>query len=146
MKLTSGERYLVDTNVLVYSVNKGSPFYVSSRQIIEEALLEGARLAVAHQNLIEFIAVLTRGYKIAEREALKDAGIFASQFDLIYPLYTTLQTYMSLARKLVYKAYPFDLYLVATMKDNGVDRIITANAKDFGGTGLKEIIQVSLKK
>ena len=146
MKLTSGERYLVDTNILVYSVNKGSPFYASSREILEEALSEGVHLVVAHQNLIEFIAVLTRGYKISVREALKDAGVFASRFETISPLHTTLETYMNLARKINGPVYPFDLYLIATMRDNGVERIVTANAKDFRGVGLQEIIEVGLEK
>jgi predicted nucleic acid-binding protein len=140
MKLTSGTRYLVDTNILVYSVNRESSHYPSARKLLEDGFERGALFVVAHQNLIEFIAVLTRGYSIKLKEALSDAGSFTSRFEVIAPLPTTFERYTQLAQKVKETLYPFDLYLAATMLDNDVERIITANAKDFQGVGLKEIL------
>lgn len=140
MELTSGIRYLVDTNILVYSVNQRSPHYASTRKLLEEGLKQGASFVVAHQNLIEFIAVLTKGYSILLNDALSDAESFASRFEVIAPLPTTFERYIRLAQKTKKTLYPFDLYLAATMMDNDVERIITANAKDFEDVGFKEVI------
>lgn len=140
MKLISGVRYLVDTNILVYSVNKGSPHYSSARKLLEEGFKQGVSLVVAHQNLIEFVAVLTRGYSIKLKDALSDAESFASRFEVIAPLPATFERYQQLAQKAKATLYPFDLYLAATMLDNDMERIITADAKDFQGIGLKEVV------
>lgn len=110
---------------------------------MEEGLKQKIHFVVAHQNLIEFIAVLTRAYKINPAEALRDAEAFASRFELIYPLHTTMKTYLNLAPKLGKTLYPFDLYLIATMQDNAVERIITGNVKDFKGAGLQEVLEVA---
>lgn len=140
MKLTSGARYLIDTNILVYSVNQGSPHYSSARKLLEEGFAQDVSFVVAHQSLIEFIAVLTRGYSIKLKDALSDAESFALRFEVIAPLPTTFERYMQLAHKAKETLYPFELYLAATMLDNDVERIITANAKDFQGVGLQEVI------
>jgi predicted nucleic acid-binding protein len=140
MKLTSGTKYLIDTNVLVYSVNQGSPHYSRVRKLLEDGLLQGVLFVVAHQNLLEFISVLTRGYSIKLKDALADVASFAARFEVIAPLPTTLERYLQLTQKAKGTLYPFDLYLVATMQDNDIERIITANPKDFTGIGLKEVI------
>lgn len=140
MKLTSGVRYLIDTNILVYSVNQESSHYSVIRKLLEEGLDQGVSFVVAHQNLIEFIAVLTRGYFIKLKDALSDAESFASRFEVIVPLPATFERYLRLTQKTKETLYPFDLYLAATMLDNDVEHIITANAKDFQGVGLKAVL------
>ena len=141
MNLTSGAKYLLDTNILVYSVDRQSPFYVRSKEILENGLRQGISFAIAHQNLIEFVAVLTRGYGVERKQALGDAQVFAARFDVIFPFPTTIETFFQLADK--QKAtYPFDLYLAATMIDNQITRIITGNAKDFRGVGFEEVIGI----
>jgi len=141
MNLTSGARYLVDTNILLYSVDRKSPFHDWSKEILEAGLQHSSSLVVAHQNLIEFVAVLTRGYGVERKRALGDAQVFASRFDVIFPLPTTLETFFQLADK-EKTTYPFDLYLAATMLDNQITRIITGNGKDFRGVGFEEVIGV----
>jgi predicted nucleic acid-binding protein len=140
MSLISGEKYLLDTNILVYSVNREAPEHVRVEELIKKGLHAGSSFVVAHQNLLEFIAVLTRAYGIAPPRALSDAHAFASVFEVISPLPTTFQTFTQLVQKIKRPSYPFDAYLAATMFDNAVRRIITNNAKDFQPFGLDEII------
>lgn len=140
MKLISEARYLVDTNILVYSVNQKSQKYHRARKLLEEGFEQGVPFVTAHQNLLEFIAVLTKGYAVKLEDALSDVKAFASRFEVIAPLPFTFERYLNLAQKVGRKLYPFDLYLTATMLDNGVERIITANPDDFRGVGLKEVI------
>ena len=143
MKLISGEKYLVDTNVLVYSVNRDSSLYQASIEVLQEALAQGASLVLTHQNLLEFIAVLTRAYHVSFQQALEDAKAFGSSFEVIIPLPATFDLSMDLMQKTRGTLYPFDLYLAATMMNNDVFRIITANKKDFQGIGLEEVIEIS---
>lgn len=140
MELISQTRYLVDTNILVYSVNQKSPHYSRARKLLEDGLEQGISFVVAHQNLIEFIAVLTRAYAVKLKNALLDAESFAARFEVIVPLPATFERYARLVQKAKQTLYPFDLYLAATMLDNGVERIITANPKDFHDIGLKEVM------
>lgn len=142
MGLISGTKYLVDTNVLVYSVNRESPLYNQSKELLETGLREGVSFVVAHQNLVEFIAVLSRGYGIQKASAVADAKAFASRFEIIFPLPTTIDTFFELIAKNA-AVYPFDLYLAATMLDNQVTRIVTENTKDFQDLGLEEIIRIA---
>ena len=141
MPLTSGTTSLLDTNILGYSVDRHSPFYARSREILEAGLEQDISFAVAHQNLVEFVAVLTRGYGVERKQALGDAQVFAARFEVIFPLPTTLSIFFQLIAK-EKATYPFDLYLAATMLDNQITRIITGNAKDFRGVELEEVIGI----
>ncbi len=138
MNLTFGEKYLVDTNVLIYSVDRSSPFNEGAKKILEAGVKEDVSLFIAHQNLVEFMAVLTRGYGIGIKQAVKDAEAFASQFDVIFPLPGTIDVFFKMANTHK-KIYPFDLYLASTAFDNGIERIITGNRKDFSDLNFKEI-------
>lgn len=142
MALISGARYLLDTNVLVYSVNREAAEYARAKELIDEGLQNGGVFVVAHQNLLEFIAILTRAHGVAPAQALSDAQAFASVFEIISPLPTTFQTFTQLMHKAKRRSYPFDVYLVATMLDNNVRRIVTGNVKDFQPFGLDEVVVV----
>jgi predicted nucleic acid-binding protein len=125
----------------VYGVNRESLLHEQSKELLETGLRQGISFVIAHQNMVEFIAVLTRGYGIGRKQVMEDANAFASRFEVIFPLPTTLDTFFELMEKNK-TTYPFDLYLAATMLDNQVTRIITENAKDFQGLGLEEVMRI----
>ena len=143
MNLISGTRYLIDTNILVYSVDRASPFYQTVTDMLKKAAEDGIELCLAQQNLTEYIAVLTQGYKVSLASAMEDAKAFAAQFEVISPLPTTLNTFFNLLENAVSHNYVFDIYLAATMIDNDVRRIITVNEKDFQSLGLEEVASIS---
>lgn len=142
MKLTLGEKYLVDTNILVYALNKTSLFHIKSREILEAHNKE-SYFVVAQQNLIELVAVLTKQYKVSSKEAANIANTIAQNFEVIAPVGDTWDRFMHLVEKQNKRIAPFDIFLAATMLSHGVERIITANEADFKGFGLTEIITVS---
>lgn len=135
----SNEKCLIDTNILVYSINKSSPFYTTARALVENEERR-SNFVIAQQNLLELVSVLTKRYRVPLYEASSSAHIFAKHFEIIAPLGTTWVTFTNLARQLKKHIPPFDIYLAATMLDNGIERIITANTRDFAGLGLKQII------
>ena len=144
---TSKKRFLVDTNILVYSLDRSSPFQklaVEFFRLCEQGEFKGA---VAHQNVIELINTLIRDYKISNRESLKKTRVLIDEgvLEIIFPLPTTLGRFFDLAGK--YKGKTFDLYLAATALDNGVEGIITNNPKDFEFiSGFKVLTLGELKK
>lgn len=140
MPNTSSTKCLIDTNILVYSLDNKSPFHKVSAQILKECI-EGTRFGViAQQNIVECTNVLFRESEKKREEILSDLQIVVSSFNLqiVYPFQTTLLTFLNLIRRLKQRKKEFfDVFLAATMLDNGIKNIITANEKDFAG--IKEI-------
>lgn len=130
MTISSNIKYLVDTNILIYAFDRSSPFHVSAREIIVEVIKKSKGILVAQQNLIEFCNVLHRQYDIPVKEVAKDAENIMRDFGVIAPLSTTFHLFLSLLENNQH-LYPFDLYLAATMLDNKITHIITANERDF---------------
>ena len=142
MKITSKENYLIDTNILIYSLDRNSKFYRESRDVLEAGLKGEFYPIIAQQNLIELLAVLTKAYHVSLKSAIKDVISFANNFELITPLPTTFGKFLQIIHSLKTGFYPFDVYLAATMLDNHVKRIITANVKDFQALGLEEVVGI----
>jgi predicted nucleic acid-binding protein len=53
-------RYLVDTNVLLRSIQVSHPLHTDSADSIASLIHQGHELSITAQNLIEFWAVATR--------------------------------------------------------------------------------------
>lgn len=123
---------LVDSNIIVYAINKDS---LKNKKAVEFLEDKDSFLLFAHQNVLETIRTLTHP------KNPKRVGLFRvnsvidsviSQRVIINPLGETL----SIARELIDKHKLtgnkiFDAYLVATALNWGVDMIATDNEKDF---------------
>jgi enamine deaminase RidA (YjgF/YER057c/UK114 family) len=75
--------YLVDTNVLLRSVEVGHPMLAATRQALQHLTAAAATLCVAAQNLIEFRVVATRpasanGLGLLPTQAAKEIANFKS--------------------------------------------------------------------
>ena len=132
MKIISGTRYLVDTNVLIYGYDRLSPYHEKSRELLEELVLKNIDAYVALQNIVEFLNVLTKLYNISFSGVTKYIKEILLDFKLIVPKTTTINVFLDILRKSKRRGtYTFDLFLAATMADNDIFNIITANDKDF---------------
>lgn len=133
MKRTSDEKRLVDTNLLVYGLDRASPFHARAAQFFAQVAKGEVAVVVAQQNIIETIQVFVSGYKMSPHEVtlallglLDDLGIFT-----ISPKPATYRRFVEMINKAVGSIDVFDWYLAATMFDNGIHAIYTANEKDF---------------
>lgn len=136
--MTSSEKLvLFDTNILVYAHNKEAKYFdisVNLLKRVQEGKLDGM---VAHQNLLEFYAVITNPNRVenplAQKQAKKEVQNYLdSRFGIIQPNEKTLDLFIKLLRtKRIKNREIFDCYLVATMLSNGVKTIYTVNDKDF---------------
>jgi len=140
----SKKNFLVDTNILIYALDKKSLFFKKVVEFFEWSEAKKVRLFLAHdkkvrlflahQNLLELIRTLINDYGVSYKVAEKNARGFidGEAINLISPLPSTLSRYFNLTKsKGVKRGNIFDYYLAATALDNGVDFILTNNADDF---------------
>ncbi|NER23422.1 MAG: type II toxin-antitoxin system VapC family toxin [Symploca sp. SIO1C2] len=130
-------RYLIDTNVLLRSIQFGHPMQPQSQTALEHLLQDADQVCLASQNLIEFWNVCTRpldknglGMSVQETyaELIRLEGIFSILPDTpyIYPQWKQLVEEHEVKGVNVH-----DAKLVAVMLVNGISHILTFNTEDF---------------
>ncbi|MBI2021616.1 PIN domain-containing protein [Candidatus Daviesbacteria bacterium] len=123
---------IIDSNILVYSIDKLSQKHKKAQQFLEENIDD---LEIAHQNIFETLRVITYP-KLPNPMKLKD-GVSAVErilnvSHIISPNWKTHRIALELIKK--YKLSSdlvFDAYLAATALSNGIHKIATDNIKDF---------------
>jgi predicted nucleic acid-binding protein len=127
---------VIDANVLVYAADESSEFHEASRTLRDR---EDSALAISQHILMEFYAVITDSRRVSSprstEEAIAEVGKYAhsSRIVTLHPstailtrVLSLLASYPQVARQTI-----FDLFITATMLDNGVNRIYTFNEQDF---------------
>lgn len=131
---------LVDSNILVYAINKSSP----KHKLAQKFLVENKnKLLVAHQNILETLRILTHPKYPNPMEidkALEAVLKIVEALNVIYPQFETQHLVIELIKKYKLKSdQVFDGYIVATMLTNGINKIATDNERDF-----KRIIEIKV--
>jgi len=129
---------LLDTNILVYARNSGSPFFTKAKEIVDKAIRGELEACISLQNLIEFYAVVTNSKQVqnplTSQEAKKDVEEYLSYSNIkkLSVKESTVRLAMELAKKYsITKQHIYDTQLVATMIENRVKKILTVNTDDF---------------
>ncbi len=134
--MTSHKPILVDTNIIIYAINRSSPKHTAAQDYLQKHQRD---LVVAHQNCIEAIRVLTHpkfSSPMTASRAQQAIAAISSHIELIYPTIETYEFFSELLHKYLRTGNGvFDLYLVATMLSHDVVSIATDNLKDFVGIG-----------
>jgi predicted nucleic acid-binding protein len=129
--------HLVDTNVLLRSVQHASPSYREARAAIRTLLRHGDRLCIFSQNVVEFWSVATRPEsRNGLGLTLHQADWYASRLEFILTLLNDTPNIYREWRSLVVAhqiagANVYDARLVAAMNVYGITSIITFNVDDF---------------
>src|SRR5258708_26182675 len=111
---------LIDSNILVYSINSSSPKHKHAQNFIQSNV---GNLKVAHQNVFETLRVLTHSkfpnpMKIFEAVGAVENILEAC--DIIAPDYKTHRIALELIKKYKISSNQiFDAYLAATAISNG---------------------------
>lgn len=130
---------LIDSNILVYSINKRSPKHQKAQSFLRNK--DNLKLYVAQQNIFETLRILTHPkfeYPMLPVNAIKAVNLIVDSCKVIGPDYKThliafeLINNYNLSSNLI-----FDAYLAATAISNGVIEIATDNEKDFKKFGIK---------
>lgn len=136
---------LVDTNILIYSDDVSSIFHQEAKRLIEDNIDAGS-LVLSQQNLTEFFAITTDPRRSPKPQSANDRKILIANwlksgiFRLILPTPNTMVVLYGLIEKFPASGQDiFDVYLAATMLDNGIKTIYTADTKIFSKLGLRAI-------
>lgn len=123
---------LVDTNILVYAINKRSPKYKKAQKFLED---NQGDLIIAHQNILETIKVLTQpkfSHPMDLISAIEAVLKISASCQIIVPKIGTEFIALELIKRSNLSGNRiFDAYLAATALSNDIDTIATDNVKDF---------------
>ena len=134
-----------DTNIWIYLLDRKSSFHNLARKAFAKVEKEGWEIIIAQQNLLELIEVLIAWYGYLPKAAIREAQmIIGHNVRIVQPLPQTLNTYFTLAALSLKKNNNFDLYLAATLLDNGIKNLVTNDKSGF--KGLKGIEVKPLKE
>lgn len=132
--------YAVDTNLLVYAHNADSAFHEPAKEFIESILNTrgdngNLKVCIPAQVLVEFINVITWS-RLESPLSLPDALHLVKQHrdsgvTILHPKTSQLDTLLTLFESVTTRKKVFDIALVATLKDNGINGLYTVNTKDF---------------
>ena len=119
-------RWLLDTHLLVYSLDALSPFYELTRELfmaLQEEKFEGV---IALQNILEAENVLIKKYDQNKNDITNyiENVIDAFNFTIIAPTPNTYLTFHKLLKKSLTSVDLFDCFLAATMLDNKIGNIL----------------------
>ncbi|MDO8428545.1 MAG: PIN domain-containing protein [Candidatus Diapherotrites archaeon] len=129
MKFTT--KVLLDTNILIYAYEQDNLVKCSiARKCIEE-ISSTNEMILSIQNLAEFSRVAKEKLKspLSSSEIKSHLKIFEKSFTIIYYSSSSIEVALELVDK--YGIHFFDALLTATMKENGINTILTENEKDF---------------
>lgn len=128
---------LIDTNVLLRSVQPSHPMHASAVRALEVLLKRDEVLIVALQNVAEFWNVATRpavnnGLGFTIEEVQEEVAKIESFFQILTENAASYATWKALLlAHRVSGVQVHDARLVAVMKTHGIAQIITFNVADF---------------
>ncbi len=118
---------LIDSNILIYSLNQASPKQAPAQTFLRQQ----AELIFAQQNIFETIRILTHSKfpnPFTIDEAVKAVRTITNHARVICPTLETQDLALELIQKYrVTGTEIFDAYLVATAISNEIDEIATDN-------------------
>jgi predicted nucleic acid-binding protein len=124
-------KILVDTNVLVYSIDEDSIYYDRSIKLLTNPKFD---LYTTSKNISEFFTVLTKGVKapVTIEQAIELLEGLLNYLTIIYPSKSSYQIFRRLLIKYKPKGlliHDFEIASIGLQK--GIDNIATINEKDF---------------
>jgi len=135
-------KILLDTNILVHSHNRASPYQKRAGEIIRRALRGEIEAYISPQILFEFFAVVTNPkrveYPISPDEAVDICVDLweCREIEKVNPTLMAPNEVFKLAKELqLSNGEIFDCILAITAKENGVEVIYTENIDHFNAYG-----------
>jgi predicted nucleic acid-binding protein len=141
--------FAIDTNLLVYAHNTASPFNRPAKTFLEQVMntrnAEG-QLAVCFpaQVFLEFVHIITWERLEAPLSLPQALQIVREYVDtgvrILTPQPTYIQTFLELSQSVTTRKKVFDIAIAATLKDNGIQGLYTANPDDFKQLDFLDVI------
>ena len=136
--VTPGVSHLfVDTNILVFATDAGSPFVSAAEAELEQWRKQGTDLYISVQVLREYLAVTTRPAlaQITHPDypaILGNMASFRSEFHVLEDTRLVAEKLGELVHRFAVKGRQVhDANIAATMLTNGLQHLLTHNGGDF---------------
>ena len=123
-------KLLLDTNVLIYSIDEGSKYFKRANKIFAKQL----ELYTTSKNLSEFLAVITRIPKnpMSLKDALLVIKDFSDALTIIYPDEDSFKIFIDLLEQYQPAGlHIHDYEIISIALSNKIKTIATFNEKDF---------------
>lgn len=131
-------KILLDTNILVHSYNKASPYQRRASDVVRRAVRGEMKACIAPQILYEFFAVVTDHRRVEHPLSVGEAVDICldlwecREIERVNPGGLAAREVFKLAREFkLSKGGIFDCVLAVTAKENDVETIYTQNVADF---------------
>ncbi len=124
-----GDRALVDTNILVYLIDKTDEKRHRKAKEWFKSIKGQENLFVSAQNLREFSSIALKKSSLHVNEINKILRLFADAFDLIFDNFEDIIKANNKIEKT--RKNFWDALLAATMQRHFISVILTENTKDF---------------
>jgi len=124
-------KLLIDSNVLVYSIDEDSRYFERARKVIENT---DKVLTTTSKNLSEFLSVVTKtnGYDLEPTVALDILGEIIRGIDVIYPNHESTKLFLDLIQQYQPKGLRIHDYEVISIGlSYECNEFATFNTKDF---------------
>ena len=134
----------IDTNLLLYSLNRDCPEHGAARAFVE-ACAGRADVAIAELVLVELYvllrnpAVVRRPLEASEAAALCQTFRRHPRWALVDTAAVMDRVWAAAARLGVARRHVFDARLAHTLLDCGVKEFATRNTRDFEGFGFERV-------
>jgi predicted nucleic acid-binding protein len=126
------DKMFFDTNILVYAYDASEPGKRKTcKKLIEKVYSGEIAGVVSNQILVEFFNALTRKFGVKQAEAKLMVRALATS-DRWSKINYNCSTVEKVLNNHDFSVAPFlDALIAETMKENGVNTIVTENIKDF---------------
>jgi toxin-antitoxin system PIN domain toxin len=124
------ELVLLDTNILVYAMNKDAAQHGACRSLLVQDVAREIPVAVAPQVLFEYFAVVTSAKQmtipLSATDAANDVEYLRRALPVVHPGPGVVARTLELLRVLGHSGrHVFDVVLAATMMESGINAIFT---------------------
>jgi toxin-antitoxin system PIN domain toxin len=134
----------IDTNILLYSLNRDCPEHGPARAFLE-ACAGRSDVAIAELVLVELYVLLRNPAVVRKPLEAVDAAALCQVFRR-HPRWALVDTaevmdrvWAAAARPGVARHHVFDARLAHTLLDKGVKELATRNTRDFEGFGFERV-------
>ncbi len=140
MKIERGTKILVDTNVLLEATDEGRQLHLQALAVFQKAPELGVDLFLCTQVVREYLVVATRplennGLGMSTAGALENIRRFRSRAALLGESPRAGELFLEWTGKYGYHGKRLhDLQILATATAEGMNLLLTANARDFPQT------------
>ena len=124
-------KLLVDTNVLIYSIDEDSKYFKEAQTILQNQTYD---LYTTSKNISEFLVVMTKlpQISISTRGALEVLRDLTSFITILYPTPSSNILFQEMLEKyhpIGFKTHDYEIASIAL--NHQINRIATFNKKDF---------------